>query len=988
MRLKALYIYVFFILSTISAQSYRALEVREVTRNPKANGETDFKGETEIFNTDQRIKYLTRYADVAGSFFGVPELNKQPVSILTAKQAVESIKPQPLPSVRKKVILSNWKYIGYSAAKNEREKNNLAYWKQQQGVSLENGWLLFKNQTNINRSFETIDWRGKISLIVKTTNPSSFSIGLSSSIEIKNLKLLPNQWQMIEIDFDNDENEQGYNVFVDGTKVIDYAPLKTKKPIDNIKVSASKGTVIDEIVVTKFGKKIFGEELHDRDEPYSITTVLDETFELTPSPEGSSTSDYDETAWKKADEMPFAYGGERFKEERLYLRNTFNLEELSDSKLFENAILNIEAISPTGEVWVNGTIVHLSKKPVPVIENITKYLRKGLNTILIVVDPKKVEHFNRHTAADYYTGWYAGRVWIDFRSSDYVQDPYVITQSIEKTTANVLVNFCINSERWLKAEREVKIYNGFKGSVEVALYDWFPLESKVPIATVSLSLEVELYENKHFSLPLNVLNAKLWSVEKPQLYKAVITLKDENGKAVDDIVLTTGLRVISQDGGTFRINGKPSMMNGALILGHRLPIENIARHMYCAPSHIVMQDILKIKAMNGNAIRMSHHDEVTGGTNDARYAEYADQLGLMYQWATPAWVRSGSPYQLDIESLPQYVKQLRNHPSIVLWQPANHPKVGPPMDKAMKWFGDVYQAIYQTDSSRLITPTANQIRMNAPSDDGTLTFDGKPVQPFAVWTAPMIARGNMDFIIGYGANWEKMRAWPASKKWDGEQGWQANANRDTYINSPGRAYFDFENEESIGQHNWNLQKGKPEYKIMSYELDMDEGSIGKLLTTNQWRESQAWQAMSAFEAIKKKRLLDYDGFAWCELNGGGNSGTYLKPLLDYYDHAKLAYYAVGMAYQPTFACSGNVDMAYGEKDSVNVVVVHCGDEIKANVKVLVKNAKGKTVMKKEFPNVSIAAGRINTKVGSFSTAKLPEGTYSFEYTVIPKTEKK
>jgi hypothetical protein len=271
--------------------------------------------------------------------------------------------------------------------------------------------------------------------------------------------------------------------------------------------------------------------------------------------------------------------------------------------------------------------------------------------------------------------------------------------------------------------------------------------------------------------------------------------------------------------------------------------------------------------------------------------------------------------------------------------------------------------------------------MNAPSDDGTISFDGKPTKPFAVWIAPKVARGNMDFIVGYGKDWEGLRAWPKSKNWDGEQGWSASANRETYINSPDRAYFDFENEESIGQHNWNLQKGKPEYSIMSYELDYEKGSIGRLLTTNEWRESQAFQAMSAFEAIKKKRMLDYDGFAWCELNGGGNSGTYMKPLLDYYDHAKLAFYIVGMAYQKTFACSSNVDMVYGDQDKIDVMVVHCGENVKASVNVIVKNVKNKVVLEKNFQHVMLSAGRKSYKVGSISTVKLPEGTYSFEYCV-------
>ena len=111
----------------ITAQQYRSLEMRIVSHNPKANGETDFKGKTEIFDTEQRMQYLRNYANVATKFFNDPDLNKQPVSVEMAKKVVKQIKPQPLPVVRNKVLINDWKFVGYSEAKAEREKANLNY---------------------------------------------------------------------------------------------------------------------------------------------------------------------------------------------------------------------------------------------------------------------------------------------------------------------------------------------------------------------------------------------------------------------------------------------------------------------------------------------------------------------------------------------------------------------------------------------------------------------------------------------------------------------------------------------------------------------------------------------------------------------------------------------------------------------------------------------------------------------------------------------
>ncbi|MCP5109723.1 MAG: hypothetical protein GY953_02685, partial [bacterium] len=150
-------------------------------------------------------------------------------------------------------------------------------------------------------------------------------------------------------------------------------------------------------------------------------------------------------------------------------------------------------------------------------------------------------------------------------------------------------------------------------------------------------------------------------------------LEDTSGQAIDDYVVTTGLRTVSQEGGTFRINGQPAMMNGALLFGYRPPLDKVAQWQRCAPSEWIVNDLLLLRRLNANTARMCHHDGPAGGINDPRYAEFADQLGILFQWSTGTWVRTSSPWQLDFKGLPLYVRQVRNHPSIAVWQPGNHP---------------------------------------------------------------------------------------------------------------------------------------------------------------------------------------------------------------------------------------------------------------------------------------------------------------------------
>jgi hypothetical protein len=459
---------------------------------------------------------------------------------------------------------------------------------------------------------------------------------------------------------------------------------------------------------------------------------------------------------------------------------------------------------------------------------------------------------------------------------------------------------------------------------------------------------------------------------------------DQKGNPTDDYVITTGLRVISQAGGTFRLNGEPSAMNGGLLFGYKYPLEDIARTLHCGPDFWLVKYLMMVKRLNGNTIRMSIHHGNHDGVNDPRFAEYGDQLGVMFQWGTTSWVRSGSPWQLDIEALPVYIRQVRNHPSIVMWQPGNHPKFMDYENEGRDWMAQIYNAIYPNDPSRLISATASNSRWGpngAPNSKGTHLESGKKLGDPGVWNAPMIARGDMEFITGYSIDWSALRKFPYSEEFEDQQGWRRKGFRVEYLNCPDKAWFDFESEESAGHPNQDLRKGKPFSGYRSYEVRYDDETIGRRLTSGEWRESQAWQAFSAFEAYKKKRWLDYDGQVWCTLDGGGNSATYEKPLIDYLGYSKIVFHTVGMAFQEVLACSHNVDMVYGPEDDIPLVVMNLGDEKTVTVTVQAKNLNGQLLDEKVIENVTLAAGRNAVSLGNFKPNFKQDGYVVMEYTV-------
>jgi len=210
--------------------------------------------------------------------------------------------------------------------------------------------------------------------------------------------------------------------------------------------------------------------------------------------------------------------------------------------------------------------------------------------------------------------------------------------------------------------------------------------------------------------------------------------------------------------------------------------------------------------------------------------------------------------------------------------------------------------------------------------------------------------------------------------------WPTPYHKD-FLESRERAYFNFEHEESIGQPNWALVKGKPWYHLQSYEWGYDEGSIGRRLTTNEWRESQGWQAFSAYEAMRKQRILDYDGFSWCCLHGGANSGTYKKPIIDSYCRAKLAFYTNKMAFQRILAGSGDVDVVYGPDDVVAPVILNLGGSQTVDLSVIVRDMDKNIVDRKTYRDVELPGGRTVTNLPEFRPDFPKSGYYAVEYVV-------
>ncbi|MFC2080531.1 glycosyl hydrolase family 2, partial [Bacteroidota bacterium] len=737
------------------------------------------------------------------------------------------------------------------------------------------------------------------------------------------------------------------NLLLDGEKVGDWSALKSNKLINRIQISGGTGIMLDDITGLKFDTTACVTR-----NPYIIEPFIKETFDVKPPVKDWYLPEYDDRTWKE-DILPIVRGGALEAGEDLYLRKKIRPGS------FEKAWLNIEALDPGGEVWINGQVIFVTHGRLPLKLDISEFLIPHReNTIGIRV----FSFFNDgplyHSPQDRNVGWFCGRAWIDLTESIVIDKVKAYTSAISES-----------ANQFHQIDLQNNSDTTFKGELSIEYSPWLPKEG-TKVATFTIPVQIFARDEIQLTITDTIPDPLLWTHDHPNLYSVRVKLLHGN-TLIDDDVFTTGIRTVSQEGGTLRINGKAELLGGAQTMGFRMPVENLVKWNRCPPISILADELLACKKL-GNTLRIHVHSggQYAYSVNDPRVAEMADQLGIMLIWPTSSWIRQGEWGGIDFKAYPKYMEQVFNHPSIIMWEGGNHPNKfkNKPLEYSNRFISKIVNTIYTTDSSRLIAPTSYNKHFIYRNDEGTVDEDGNTIVPCKEWTSPMIVRGNQDAVTGYGAKWHNIRKWP-------------DKYRKSFLDSKERAYFNFEHEESIGMQNFELVKGKPWYQMPSYENYYDTGSVGREFEFTEWQASQAWQAFSAWESMKWQRMMDVDGFSWCCLHGGPNSGTYRKPLIDAIGNAKLAFYINTMVLQDVLAGSNNPDVIYSKKDMLTPIILNVGDSRTVKLKVHIKTREGEIVDTREFSNIELEKGRTVKIIPSFRPKFAEEGYYIIEYYV-------
>jgi beta-galactosidase/beta-glucuronidase len=189
--------------------------------------------------------------------------------------------------------------------------------------------------------------------------------------------------------------------------------------------------------------------------------------------------------------------------------------------------------------------------------------------------------------------------------------------------------------------------------------DYFVLETKITeISTNKVVAQFDVKEGMSFEYTKLIPSVKPWSSEAPNLYQATFSLYS-SGKLCHVENRKFGFRTVEL-----------KQRDGIYVNGVKMKFKGVNRHSFRPETGRTLakensiEDVLLMKDMNMNAVRMSHYPP------DDHFLDVCDSLGLFVMDELAGW-HGNYDTKTGIKLLKEMISHDMNHPSIVFWANGN-----------------------------------------------------------------------------------------------------------------------------------------------------------------------------------------------------------------------------------------------------------------------------------------------------------------------------
>lgn len=334
----------------------------------------------------------------------------------------------------------------------------------------------------------------------------------------------------------------------------------------------------------------------------------------------------------------------------------------------KDIILHFGGVESAFYCWVNGQFVGYSEDSrLPAEFDITKYLKKGKNTLAVEV--YRYSDGSYLEAQDYWR--YSGierDVWLVARPKSRVRD-FEITAPLVNHYTDGKFDLKVTADKRELAPGtviEAKLMDGNKVI--------FSGKSEVKSATDTLH-----------TFSTEVKDARKWTAETPELYTLVVNTLDNKGQLTESFAHRFGFRTVEMKNGMLQVNGTPIIIRGTNRHEHDMKKGRSVSY------ESMVKDIQLMKQFNLNAVRCSHYPNIeewyelcdeygiylVDEANIESHGMEATKIGTLA--TTPEWI---TPF---MERMSRMVERDKNYTSVITWSLGNESGYGEHFETIYHW---------------------------------------------------------------------------------------------------------------------------------------------------------------------------------------------------------------------------------------------------------------------------------------------------------------
>jgi beta-galactosidase len=336
-----------------------------------------------------------------------------------------------------------------------------------------------------------------------------------------------------------------------------------------------------------------------------------------------------------------------------YYSKHFNV---TSEQLQKNLFIKFEAAMNVADIYVNGQHVmnHMGGY-LPFIVELNGKVKEGDNIIVVRLDnldnkvtgpkPLKILDFNM------YGGLYRDVKWIE-ESELYISDA-----NIGRRDAGVKVDYRIMDGGFCKVNVKVDAVNTTESLVNARLQCVLKDNDGNCVASATTDFNVGAFSNITAEAAFELVDAKLWSPDAPNLYTLHTTLY--NASQVCDVQKTRiGFRTIEVTAEGLKLNGKPTFLRG--VNRH----QEYAYVGYALSDEAQWRDAYDIKRAGFDYVRCSHYPQ------SPAFFDACDELGILCLDPILGWQYFGDSLfeKHAVESSRELIRRDYNHPSVLAWE--------------------------------------------------------------------------------------------------------------------------------------------------------------------------------------------------------------------------------------------------------------------------------------------------------------------------------